>query len=469
MDLPRLQEDIAAGRVYQHFDFLTEPQVKWLVQDIQRLQQQQEEEGGASFTRSGLSNTAYKQQGFGAQDRSICAVPWWKQSLLQSVAVARHSGPSTQASKQQQKQQQSSSSSSSERDLSHDDVDPIRQSISQKLQELRLLLADVLNRPTMKLATVSQEEDEEGNPYRTEAASNVIMAHECYYSLSPQGSLLPRHMDERHEELKGRQGWLLPSRRSLSWLIYLSDANDKKDHHDDHHNDYGGADRPWTLAENGGALRAFPQKRTTRQAKQSEQSGKWLASSQHDGNLQVGWLLGAAAEDDINITDDDGFPQPVYLNSWVPVPVVLENGETIQEPHCVLYKVTTTTKETNDESNDGAAQQARVVPITRPWSSHALQGSSVADFLKGWTRKSGLFLDPLEASRFVLLEDREEWDAGKLPAGAYIQDVSPVRGSLVIFDSVLVPHQVEPVLKGNRIALAGWFHEETQRFPEGVF
>ena len=30
-------------------------------------------------------------------------------------------------------------------------------------------------------------------------------------------------MDERHEELKGARGWTTRNRRSVSWLLYLSD------------------------------------------------------------------------------------------------------------------------------------------------------------------------------------------------------------------------------------------------------
>jgi len=49
--------------------------------------------------------------------------------------------------------------------------------------------------------------------------------------------------------------------------------------------------------------------------------------------------------------------------------------------------------------------------------------------------------------------------------------VYPVRGTLVAFDSVSLPHEVMEVTAGNgrvRAAIAGWFHEETQGFPEGL-
>jgi Rps23 Pro-64 3,4-dihydroxylase Tpa1-like proline 4-hydroxylase len=66
------------------------------------------------------------------------------------------------------------------------------------------------------------------------------------------------------------------------------------------------------------------------------------------------------------------------------------------------------------------------------------------------------------------MEDRAAWDEGQDPRGSVVEDISPMKGSLVIFDSVTVPHQVEAIRKGRRIAMVGWFHEETQRFPEGL-
>lgn len=43
-----------------------------------------------------------------------------------------------------------------------------------------------------------------------------------------------------------------------------------------------------------------------------------------------------------------------------------------------------------------------------------------------------------------------------IPEGSHIVDNVPARGSLVAFDSVLLPHQVETILKGSRVTLAGW-------------
>ena len=70
--------------------------------------------------------------------------------------------------------------------------------VKTKLDEMRVALASSLDRPTM---------------------ADEALPHELYYSISRKGAFLKRHMDERHEELKGRNGYLLPSRRSLSFLV----------------------------------------------------------------------------------------------------------------------------------------------------------------------------------------------------------------------------------------------------------
>lgn len=42
-------------------------------------------------------------------------------------------------------------------------------------------------------------------------------------------------------------------------------------------------------------------------------------------------------------------------------------------------------------------------------------------------------------------------------------DVVPSAGTLVLFDSVSLPHQVQPVTgQRQRIAATGWYHEESQ-------
>jgi 2OG-Fe(II) oxygenase superfamily len=323
-------EKIGCGRVYHHKDFLTENEVCLLLDEIESLKD--------SFRKSGLSNTAQENQGFGLRDRSLCAVPWWP-GVLQGQSLPHM--------------------------------------IGKKINQVRLELAERLNRPTML---------------------DAGLAHECYYSVSYAGSTLKRHMDERHEELKGPKGWLLPSRRSLSWLIYMSDDN-------------------WSLDGNGGALRTFPQVALTSSV-----------LAQHQGNLQIGWL-----QDPL---------EPVYLDCWY-------RPAATDEPRNILYTI--------DENGNE-------IVLTNQFSSSVAHGRSLSEFLQH--ARLSLFLNEELATRFTLLENRELWDKDGTPEGSEIVDVVPLRRSLVVFDSVLLPHQVEMITKGNRIALAGWFHEATQAIPE---
>ena len=51
---------------------------------------------------------------------------------------------------------------------------------------------------------------------------------------------------------------------------------------------------------------------------------------------------------------------------------------------------------------------------------------------------------------------------GAAPSDRY-EEVSPAAGTLVLFDSVSMPHQVQPVTgKRQRVAATGWFHEDSQ-------
>ena len=354
-----LVQTIRSGRVYQCENFLTDQEMTWMLQDIQKLRRE------GSFTPSGLSDTSRNQQGFGAQDRAVSPVPWWKEALLEDCSSSTTTAV------------------------------PNNNPIAPRLQELRLFLADALQRPTLRDPT---------------------LAHECYYSIAGPDSFLPRHMDEKHEECKGSKGWLLPSRRSLSWLIYLSDAD-------------------WTLAHNGGALRTYPPQRLAQPREPT-----------HDGNLQIGWLHG----------NDKSGSRPVFLDSWM-------RHQGSPQPHAVLY--------TLDNKNQ------RLV-LTQPWRNDNLPPHIFLpmDFMKQMAvrdadnrHEPSLFLRRADAARFHLLEDRPRWDAGHDPVASVPHDVAPLRGSLVIFDSVLLPHQVERVLRGERVALAGWFHERTQEFPADFY
>ena len=241
------------------------------------------------------------------------------------------------------------------------------ESIGRELSGLRRSLAGPLDRPSL---------------------ADDSLEHEIYYSISGPGAGLPRHLDERHEELKGRKGYLKRSRRSLSWLLYLSDAN-------------------WNSAEDGGQIRTFPV---------LSQHG---IGGSHQGNLQVCWL-----------SSDGEEPRPVFLDAS-------------RQP-CALYIL----------SSAGARRRDY---ISCDFDLQAATTSGTAEIFTS-------ALTPEYRQRpLLLLEDREAWQRGELPAGSRVEEINPRGARLVIFDSVMLPHEVEAVSqqtgRGRRLALAGWWHE----------
>ena len=74
--------------------------------------------------------------------------------------------------------------------------------------------------------------------------------------------------------------------------------------------------------------------------------------------------------------------------------------------------------------------------------------------------------DAADAARFHLVDAPKSplWNGGGYgPAGEdggeRIRDIPPEGGTLVLFDSVSLPHEVMPTVGRERFALSGWFHE----------
>eukprot|EP00587_Corethron_hystrix_P013494 CAMPEP_0113323878 /NCGR_PEP_ID=MMETSP0010_2-20120614/16642_1 /TAXON_ID=216773 ORGANISM="Corethron hystrix, Strain 308" /NCGR_SAMPLE_ID=MMETSP0010_2 /ASSEMBLY_ACC=CAM_ASM_000155 /LENGTH=191 /DNA_ID=CAMNT_0000183011 /DNA_START=257 /DNA_END=829 /DNA_ORIENTATION=+ /assembly_acc=CAM_ASM_000155 len=183
------------------------------------------------FSKSGLSDTTRGlgekgSQGFGHTDREVAPVSWWASSLGGGEVPA-----------------------------------PLRE-ISSKIQSLRVFFSASLGRLSM---------------------SDTGLAHELYYSTSRRGAYLPRHLDEHAEELKGSRGWLAASRRSITWMIYLSDPG-------------------WT-EKCGGILRCYPQRQRV--------AGKTGDSVY--GDLQVGWIALGGHKGSASMV------RPVFLDPWRPV------------------------------------------------------------------------------------------------------------------------------------------------------
>lgn len=114
----------------------------------------------------------------------------------------------------------------------------IQRQFASKMRESREELAVKLNRPTLYL---------EGR-----------LKHEMTLNQYEPGAKLGRHLDGHHEETKGLRGWKLPTRRSVTWLVYCSDG--------------------WK-GEEGGALRCFPLS-----------TDSLVPVGAHEGNLHVSQL-----------------------------------------------------------------------------------------------------------------------------------------------------------------------------------
>lgn len=261
-----------------------------------------------------------------------------------------------------------------------------RQEFADLMAQLRGHLASSLDRPTLK---------PEG-----------VRKHEMTYNWYEPGATLGRHLDEHHEETKASKGWLLPTRRSVTWLVYLNDG--------------------WT-DEEGGSLHTFPRERLAE-----------VPVGAHEGNLQVGWI------DHVH---------PVFLDAWRP------SGQT------ALYLL--------EKGNDN--KQHRQTYISAADFDVPRQPIEFDKFLSAKYR-GGRFdqistarLDP----RFAAVNNGGDATIASTPKApksskreSHYRDILPTGGTLVLFDSVSLPHSVNPVT-GNRqrIAATGWFHEDNQALP----
>jgi hypothetical protein len=65
-----------------------------------------------------------------------------------------------------------------------------------------------------------------------------------------------------------------------------------------------------------------------------------------------------------------------------------------------------------------------------------------------------LFQTSQHATKFSVLEDRQAWYDGQITRGSFkIEDITHLRGRLVVFDSVQLSHEVREIKSGTRRAL----------------
>jgi len=237
---------------------------------------------------------------------------------------------------------------------------------------------------------------------RPSLANDIRQTHEIQYLHYRPGAQVFRHVDEKHVELKRPNGSRLPkrpdsTRRSVTWLVYLNDD--------------------WDAKSDGGQLRLHER----------------AQPSTHVGSLgphlQVGWL---------RATETDG-EQPVFLDPFRAGP---------EDESFMLY-----TCDADGNKRDLSRE---------PFANAALRkigGDAVA---------SKLMVDnPADARRFHLIDAPKTMASKILPSpgsagedgGERVRDIVPQAGTLVLFDSVSLPHEVLATTR-KRYGLQGWFHEK---------
>jgi hypothetical protein len=300
---------------------------------------------------------------------------------------------------------------------------------------LREDLASGLCRPTLSDAGRGQSGGGGGG------GNGDALRHEMTYNWYEPGAKLGRHLDEHHEETKGTKGWMRPSRRSVTWLVYLNDD--------------------WHAEEEGGTLRCFPRSEECMMTND-------VPVGAHEGNLQVGWVM------------EGGRCHPVFLDCFRP-----SGG-------AALYRVVASSSGSGSGSgpgsdpprDDGDRGGERRILSARDFDVPA-QPIEFASFLPPEAR--GSFeqistsrLDPRFArAAAAAAPSSDDYPVGGGAAEAdggggatsstttttttTTLDVTPAAGTLVLFDSVTLPHLVMEVTgTRQRIAATGWFHEDSQ-------
>jgi len=291
-----------------------------------------------------------------------------------------------------------------------------RQQFAVLMESLRRQLAVDLGRPTLGL-------DRE----RT---------NEMSYSRYGPGAFLPRHTDEHHGELKkahpvasGDENLRRvtsksltatadassaassdrPTRRSVTWLVYLNDDD-------------------WDADVDGGQLRVHE-----RAAFSDQPVGA------RGADLQVGWLKATGSLPE----------QPVFLDASLP-----------GRSNCALWII--------DDSNGRRRDLGKPFP-SNP-GLYLAGGDALARILL--IRAAGG--SDSDAERFHLVDAPKSAASRYLPSpgpegvdgGERVLDISPKGGTLVLFDSVSLPHEVLASVGRERLAVTGWFHEMV--YPPGV-
>ena len=331
-------DTIQAGKIAVVPNFLDSWQVKELKEDAMSLHQ------GGLFSTDALASYGSAGSFDPTKDRAVLKLAQWKNAQLGKYET--------------------------------------RQRFAARMQELRTQLAANLKRPNLNTGVATTRYGEGST--------------EISYTRFGPGAFLKRHVDEHHEELKGKDGWSKPTRRSVSWLVYLN--------------------QDWDSGKYGGELKCYE-----RIAPPSRQVGA------RNGDLQIGWLRASAM---------DPVERPVFLNAQR------------HDGNCAMYIT---------DQNDN------VEYLTRDFDAHP-----ILFMAGGETLAKKLLMNRQDlASRFHFIEPPKSligdlFQSKEANDDEAATEVEPNGGTLVLFDSVSLPHEVLATRGRERWATSGWFHEDQQ-------
>ena len=260
---------------------------------------------------------------------------------------------------------------------------------------------------------------------------------EISYTRFGPGAYLKRHVDEHHEELKGVAGWKQPTRRSISWLIYLNDPS------------------TWNPEANGGQLRCFERLNTNI----SQHNIYTQVGARPNGDLQIGWL---------RATPIDNVDRPVFLDS----------RQHYEHGKCAMYIV----KGNGNNDNIDSTGSNNIEYITNVFDANPIlymnAGSEANDKLaqkllinRADLAKRFHYIEPPK-SKFGDLLASDNTSSSSTSSSSYSTlpefdekslDIDPIGGTLVLFDSVSLPHEVLATIDRERWATSGWMHEVSKK------
>ena len=337
----KVYETILSGRIAVVHDFLSQDEVSGLRNDAQDLY------ANDKFSRPSDYGTTSKVDP--AKDRAVFRVSQWKL-----------------------------------RDNGRYDL---RRQLGDRMADVRSELAANLGRPGLD---------------RGKSLEYGYGSTEISYSRFGPGAFLKKHLDEHSEELKGRDGWAKPTRRSVSWLVYLNDS--------------------WKTAD-GGQLRCY-------ERKVSPALGGVPVGSRPNGDLQVGWIKGQREELPVfldakrrDVQDDCA----MYIVD--PITQRVEYITDNFDPHPILYVA-------------GGEELVKRILIKRR--------DLAADFQLIEPPQSG-FSQLSDGGGTIIHHD-----------DTLVADIEPTAGTLVLFDAVSLPHEVLSTKTRTRWAISGWYHEDQQ-------